>query len=617
MTTERLSTHHFNHTISCSRSQRTIANNTRCSSQPIYTTMKSEFGSIVNIITPTADFNADARFTLRTFEDRNDGRDIILRPGETVILGRASKSIHDVSLQPSLTNARFNCPVVSRKHAVIDFDGTSIAIADCGSLHGTAVNGKELVALDKMELHHGDVIRLGTEVQRGDGKIRHGLCRDSGYTNVIPVETHQALYMEFQRLPDFADLKPVRHPGAYAYSSDNYDDGEDDESYLSESDPFSSAHTTPEQIKAVPGSQSRPIDLDVNDKRTTDDAVIFIKKPLTSKADVVPKTVFEEDWPQGIVACVDVELPSDDHDDLESIVEPSEVQMISDSEDDDVSETNQESVPHQENETLQESEQSPELGSDTAAPLITSMPQKVQETKDVTSVQDAAKETFPNHPPARSRYDPVRNSQIEEPSWSAAPDYAASSWQPENAYYFNQPLAESAPSVLPYSMPMDYYTCSLMADSPSSANIGPPKSSEIKTRISITDIVHNPAQAQEPLETTIQGTDLSVEKPASNPGPSDTSATTNKRKAGEMSGGAEETEPVAKKAVVTQDPVSDRVIARLPSRSAHRSRTSRQKVIKKVAASATHVAAGAVLGMVGTVAFLSSSYADQLIQWLS
>jgi hypothetical protein len=38
--------------------------------------------------------------------------------------------------------------------------------------------------------------------------------------------------------------------------------------------------------------------------------------------------------------------------------------------------------------------------------------------------------------------------------------------------------------------------------------------------------------------------------------------------------------------------------------------------VRKVATQASQVAVGAVLGMVGTVAFLSSPYAEQLIQWL-
>jgi len=571
----------------------------------------------------------NARFTLRTFEDRNDERDIILKPGETIVLGRASKSIHDVTLQPSLTNARFNCSVVSRKHAVIDFDGTGIAIADCGSLHGTAVNGKELVALDKIELHHGDVIRLGTEVQRGE-------------------ETHQALYMEFQRLSDLSDVKLTTHEaGAYAYSSDVDDEVGSDSSEMAEVN--SSAYTTPEQIKAVPGSQSRPIDLDVSEQPfaspSLDKAVIFVKKPLASKEEAAPARPIpesldacsyrvpdlrkgidyvrkemarvttdteelaqrmEEDWSQDVED--HYEIPSDDDEDVQSIEDSSEVNMISDSEDDDLSEPEQEREP------------SLELNTATVAPPMAPMAQEMQNIKNSTATQDPVKEpsgALLTHAPARSRYDPVRNSQIEEPSWSAAPDYPACSWQQDNGYYINSPIALPDPSVLPYDA-VDYYACNFMPDEPSSNTIiSPPKPSEIKTRISIKDIVDSPAHVEEPLETTNRDTDPFVESADTNSGHANASAKTNKRKASEMTEYAVQDEPLAKKAVLTQDTSSTRAIARSRSYSSRRNRTSRQKVVNKIAASATQVAAGAVFGMIGTVAFLSSSYADQLIQWLS
>lgn len=48
---------------------------------------------------------------------------------------------------------------VSRSHAVLDMDGSSVVISDSGSLNGTFVNGNYI---DSAELNHGDIVQVGT-----------------------------------------------------------------------------------------------------------------------------------------------------------------------------------------------------------------------------------------------------------------------------------------------------------------------------------------------------------------------------------------------------------------------------------------------------------------------
>ncbi|KAI7104858.1 hypothetical protein KC352_g37218, partial [Hortaea werneckii] len=101
--------------------------------------------------------------TLTPSADPSDLRHLSLV--DRFIIGRASRS-EVKNLQASPTNALFDCPVVSRAHAVIDFHprreyDEQVTITDLKSMHGTAVNGQRLLSHAPHILRSGDTIKLG------------------------------------------------------------------------------------------------------------------------------------------------------------------------------------------------------------------------------------------------------------------------------------------------------------------------------------------------------------------------------------------------------------------------------------------------------------------------
>jgi pSer/pThr/pTyr-binding forkhead associated (FHA) protein len=52
-------------------------------------------------------------------------------------------------------------PLVSRKHALIEFVKGCYFLSDCGSTNGTYVNNQPVAVYQKIELKSGDVIRVG------------------------------------------------------------------------------------------------------------------------------------------------------------------------------------------------------------------------------------------------------------------------------------------------------------------------------------------------------------------------------------------------------------------------------------------------------------------------
>jgi pSer/pThr/pTyr-binding forkhead associated (FHA) protein len=52
-------------------------------------------------------------------------------------------------------------PLVSRKHALIEYVRGCYFISDCGSTNGTYVNNQPIAVFQKVELKSGDVIRVG------------------------------------------------------------------------------------------------------------------------------------------------------------------------------------------------------------------------------------------------------------------------------------------------------------------------------------------------------------------------------------------------------------------------------------------------------------------------
>ena len=110
-----------------------------------------------------------------TFQTRN----IILRPGEPVNVGRSSRS-EAKNLSATPDNALFDCPVISRRHAELELkvnkwteEKHAVFIKDTGSMHGTSVNGQKLVPTRHFQLKEGDAIRLGESVNRADSEYLH------------------------------------------------------------------------------------------------------------------------------------------------------------------------------------------------------------------------------------------------------------------------------------------------------------------------------------------------------------------------------------------------------------------------------------------------------------
>lgn len=183
--------------------------------------------------------------------DSSDQRELELVTGDTLVLGRASKS-DTKGLMAKANNAYFDCPVVSRQHAQIKLRDSRVFITDTNSLHGTAVNGMRLIPRQICRLKTGDVIKLGDRVLRGD-------------------DQHDGLSLKFSILPEArvkADkLSLERFRGYHAPSSNDSEWSSDSESDIEEGHASSSAHTTPEQSKPKLGSWDQPITIDALDEK--------------------------------------------------------------------------------------------------------------------------------------------------------------------------------------------------------------------------------------------------------------------------------------------------------------------------------------------------------------
>ncbi|TKA74889.1 hypothetical protein B0A49_06080 [Cryomyces minteri] len=98
-------------------------------------------------------------------------RDFNLTPAAPVTIGRSSKS-ELKRLMPAEDNAIFDCPVMSRQHAVLQTHADKphlVSIKDLGSMHGTFVNECKIAKNVDVYLHDGDSLKFGINVVRGDG----------------------------------------------------------------------------------------------------------------------------------------------------------------------------------------------------------------------------------------------------------------------------------------------------------------------------------------------------------------------------------------------------------------------------------------------------------------
>src|SRR6516225_12484476 len=91
-----------------------------------------------------------AQWALRFISGKYQGGEFPLRPHREIIIGRSSDL--DMVLVEDM---------VSRKHAKITTDETTVTIQDLGSTNGTFVNGEKV---RKADLKDGDRILIGTSI---------------------------------------------------------------------------------------------------------------------------------------------------------------------------------------------------------------------------------------------------------------------------------------------------------------------------------------------------------------------------------------------------------------------------------------------------------------------
>ncbi|KAH7411998.1 hypothetical protein DE146DRAFT_641968 [Phaeosphaeria sp. MPI-PUGE-AT-0046c] len=99
-------------------------------------------------------------------------RQFDLAVGSQLPVGRASKNSNKKELMPAADNGYIDSPVISREHAQLSARGDSnpprVFVTDLGSMHGTMVNGEQLVAHAPMPLSSGDTLQFGIDVNRNE-----------------------------------------------------------------------------------------------------------------------------------------------------------------------------------------------------------------------------------------------------------------------------------------------------------------------------------------------------------------------------------------------------------------------------------------------------------------
>lgn len=83
----------------------------------------------------------------------------------SIKIGRTSR--RKAELEATSNNFYFDCPVMSREHAVLFLDENKVSIKDASSLHGTCVNMSQLHQNERRQIHGGDILTFGTTVDRG------------------------------------------------------------------------------------------------------------------------------------------------------------------------------------------------------------------------------------------------------------------------------------------------------------------------------------------------------------------------------------------------------------------------------------------------------------------
>lgn len=218
--------------------------------------------------------------TLVPEHKHRDKRHLVLTGDKPILIGRASKS-ENKDLHAAATNALFDCPVMSRRHAELHAnpwaaDGEQVTITDLHSMHGTFVNGRSVQKGQPFTLRSGDVIRLGNRVSRGDGifapskdiiNLEHATTDRSAaaFDGIeLSFSTDDTSHPSLERSEPVTRRTFVVPPGSDDEDSDYASEVESASAQAADS---SSAPTTPES-NAKPGSQQAPIELDSQPMRS-------------------------------------------------------------------------------------------------------------------------------------------------------------------------------------------------------------------------------------------------------------------------------------------------------------------------------------------------------------
>jgi hypothetical protein len=351
----------------------------------------------------------------------------------------------------------------------------------------------------------------------------------------------------------------------------------------------SSAVTTPEQIKMKPGSQQRPIEFDDSESESlTEPVVQDPSKPTEAQSPpnspILASINTCNDWPAW-------EGEHDEFADGQDLDQP----MLSSDASEAGTTSDLEDMEDSESESDEESAVSPDDGEDMERgepgdiPYsdITCLERDPFDVSSEESTADGASACVPE-----SRYDPVRNiARVEIPR--VLPTL---SFEPLANFQGLSPCTSAWP--LPTANPLPQQSQAGNADlsGDTTARNLSSKNATAKGKMSISELLgpieESAVQSSPSVDPTLTGT-------------ATVTSGGQKRKRHDCEADDEE-EPAAKKAATTD-----------AATSPHDARIYHQPgVIRRVAQGAAKVGLGAVIGVAGTVAFLNSDLALQLVQYL-
>lgn len=570
-----------------------------------------------------------------------DHRTLSLLPYQTVNVGRSSRS-EQKKLSANKNNALFDCPVVSRNHAELRVSGPyqDVTITDRSSLHGTTVNGQRLTPGHNFTLQSGDVIKLGERVTRGDGKwSTKNTAQIKEANEASATDTHEGVSVTFRRHEPrepgdfFRDESPsLNHFHVPSPGGDEPSDYDSEiESVHSDHNDRSSAQTTPEQPKIV-----HTIDLSQEDDDEDDDDDEY--EPA-----VVPNSLSFSRAPQKPISIED-DLDDSERDEIiiETSHQPEHPLAFLDDE-----MGAEEDVIEEENPAL-------DVHPDSAWALKDrSSPQLEEQPTDMDNAADDGNTNFFTAPvmPSKPRYDPVRNSQPppDEPKTSnntASSMNASANPSIHNLYDFG--ADHDAPASLgiksgsrwdvPPAVPAveaGQYNSSAYPGWQSTSTsfgfgLGGWQQRQPDSLSAFASASQQPAQSKDvdqPFPSFASATDNKgkmaigqiVEEQR------DSNELVNQSESVELAAAptsgtkrkAEDPAPVQHAETETPSPKRAKANSGNAVHHAQHRRTRGRGTVRRIAEGAVTYGGSACLGAAATVAFLSSSYAQDLIDWLS